>query len=72
MCDWSHLPLPLCQGYLSKKALTVLVVGASGDLAKKKTYPSLFELFNYGLVPEKINIVGYARRYNTQPPHTTA
>ena len=27
------------------EGLTIFVVGASGDLAKKKTYPSLFELF---------------------------
>ncbi len=26
-------------------ALTIIVLGASGDLAKKKTFPALFELF---------------------------
>ena len=28
--------------------LTVVVLGASGDLAKKKTYPALFQLFTKG------------------------
>jgi hypothetical protein len=41
--------------------LTVVVVGASGDLAKKKTYPALFELYLAGLLPTNILICGYAR-----------
>ena len=32
--------------------LSVIVVGASGDLAKKKTYPSLFQLYCRFTVPE--------------------
>jgi len=43
------------------EALTVFVVGASGDLAKKKTYPSLFELYRHGFLPASVNICGYAR-----------
>jgi glucose-6-phosphate 1-dehydrogenase len=31
------------------------------QLAKKKTYPSLYELFLMGLLPERTAIVGYAR-----------
>lgn len=42
-------------------ALTIFVVGASGDLAKKKTYPSLFDLYFSGYLPEHVIIVGYAR-----------
>lgn len=42
-------------------ALTVFVVGASGDLAKKKTYPSLFALYKAGYLPEVLTICGYAR-----------
>jgi len=42
--------------------LTIFVVGASGDLAKKKTYPSLFDLHRNGfLVGERTIICGYAR-----------
>ena len=31
--------------------VTIIVLGASGDLAKKKTFPALFDLFNAGLLP---------------------
>ena len=39
----------------------IVVLGASGDLAKKKTYPALFGLFKLGFLPNDIHIVGYAR-----------
>ncbi|KAL1413340.1 Glucose-6-phosphate 1-dehydrogenase [Vanrija albida] len=38
-----------------------VVLGASGDLAKKKTFPALFTLFRQGHLPSDIHIVGYAR-----------
>ncbi|KAJ1797501.1 Glucose-6-phosphate 1-dehydrogenase [Coemansia sp. RSA 2399] len=40
---------------------TVVVFGASGDLAKKKTFPALFHLFEQSLLPKRISIIGYAR-----------
>ena len=46
--------------YLSG-CLSIVVVGASGDLAKKKTFPSLLNLFADGLLPKNIEIWGYAR-----------
>ncbi|CDF37879.1 glucose 6 phosphate 1 dehydrogenase [Chondrus crispus] len=45
--------------------LSVVVIGASGDLAKKKTYPSLFALFRSSYLPEHVQIVGYARSQKT-------
>lgn len=36
-------------------------MGASGDLAKKKTFPALFGLFRNGFLPGNTRIVGYAR-----------
>ncbi|KAM0755969.1 glucose-6-phosphate 1-dehydrogenase [Meredithblackwellia eburnea MCA 4105] len=39
----------------------IVVLGASGDLAKKKTFPALFGLYNNGFLPKGIKIVGYAR-----------
>ncbi|WVQ80230.1 glucose-6-phosphate dehydrogenase [Cryptococcus sp. DSM 104549] len=39
----------------------VVVLGASGDLAKKKTFPALFALYAQGLLPADVHIVGYAR-----------
>ncbi|KAI0068858.1 glucose-6-P dehydrogenase [Artomyces pyxidatus] len=39
----------------------IVVFGASGDLAKKKTFPALFGLYRDGYLPEGVHIVGYAR-----------
>lgn len=41
--------------------LSVVVVGASGDLAKKKIFPALFALYFQGLLPKHCQIFGYAR-----------
>lgn len=41
--------------------LTIIVLGASGDLAKKKTFPALFQLYCGGYLPPHVDIVGYAR-----------
>ncbi|XP_043984038.1 glucose-6-phosphate 1-dehydrogenase-like isoform X2 [Gambusia affinis] len=38
-----------------------IILGASGDLAKKKIYPTLWWLFKDGLLPEDIYVVGFAR-----------
>lgn len=48
-----------------KSGLTVVVVGASGDLAKKKTYPSLLSLYDWNLLPQDTIIWGYARSHLT-------
>lgn len=42
-------------------SLINIVLGASGDLAKKKTYPALFRLYRNGFLPKNTHIVGYAR-----------
>lgn len=44
-----------------KAALSMVVVGASGDLAKKKIYPALFALYVEGHLPEYFTIWGFAR-----------
>lgn len=61
-------PPPECFGIqpkyppsLADRALSIVVLGITGDLAKKKTLPALFKLFIEGLIPTKVNIVGYAR-----------
>ena len=43
------------------EALTIAVLGASGDLAKKKTYPSLLKLYLSGYLPPHCAIIGFAR-----------
>jgi len=45
-----------------KEPVTIVVLGASGDLAKKKTFPALFSLFYHDLLPESFQIIGFARR----------
>ncbi|KAH9602281.1 hypothetical protein KSS87_015442 [Heliosperma pusillum] len=43
-------------------SLSIVVLGASGDLAKKKTFPALFNLYCQGfLPPNEVHIIGYAR-----------
>ena len=40
---------------------TLVIFGASGDLAKRKLFPALFHLFRRGLMHEESRIVGCAR-----------
>lgn len=42
-----------------------VVFGASGDLAKKKVYPTLWALFRDDLLPKGTVIIGYARSERT-------
>ncbi|KAM8793703.1 glucose-6-phosphate 1-dehydrogenase [Eudromia elegans] len=39
----------------------LVVLGASGDLAKKKIIPTIWWLFRDGLLPEPTHVVGFAR-----------
>eukprot|EP00569_Conticribra_weissflogii_P006890 CAMPEP_0171330426 /NCGR_PEP_ID=MMETSP0878-20121228/1988_1 /TAXON_ID=67004 /ORGANISM="Thalassiosira weissflogii, Strain CCMP1336" /LENGTH=518 /DNA_ID=CAMNT_0011830707 /DNA_START=166 /DNA_END=1722 /DNA_ORIENTATION=+ len=43
------------------EGLSIIVIGASGDLAKKKTFPSLLSLYLGDLLPTNLTIYGYAR-----------
>lgn len=47
--------------YSDEVMLSIVVVGGSGDLAKKKIFPALFALYYQGLLPKHVQIVGYAR-----------
>lgn len=47
-------------GYLNN-ALSIVVVGASGDLAKKKTFPALLDLYRHDFLPKFVTICGYSR-----------
>ncbi|KAH7365067.1 hypothetical protein KP509_18G007400 [Ceratopteris richardii] len=44
-----------------ESTVSITVVGASGDLAKKKIFPALFALFYEGCLPKHFTIFGYAR-----------
>lgn len=41
--------------------LSITIVGASGDLAKKKIFPALFALYYEDCLPENFTVFGYAR-----------
>ncbi|KAJ6424026.1 hypothetical protein OIU84_024911 [Salix udensis] len=42
--------------------LSIIVLGASGDLAKKKTFPALYHLYRQGFLDSnEVHIFGYAR-----------
>ena len=40
---------------------TVVIFGASGDLARRKLLPGLFRLFHEGMLPENFAVIGYSR-----------
>ncbi|KAH3669412.1 hypothetical protein OGAPHI_001533 [Ogataea philodendri] len=44
-----------------KEDTVIVVFGASGDLAKKKTFPALFGLYREGFLSKSTKIIGYAR-----------
>lgn len=51
--------------------LSIIVFGASGDLARRKTFPALFGLYRRGLIQNQtpdgnFNIIGYARSVLTR------
>ena len=41
--------------------LSIVVVGASGDLARKKIFPAFFALYCQGFLPPAFNLFGFAR-----------
>ena len=46
---------------LMSAPLTIVIFGATGDLAKKKLFPSLYQLCVQGHLPRDLSIVGYGR-----------
>jgi glucose-6-phosphate 1-dehydrogenase len=45
----------------SESSFTLIVFGASGDLAKRKLLPALFQLERAGLLPARFAVVGFSR-----------
>ncbi len=45
-----------------EKEMTIVIVGATGDLAQKKLFPALFSLFEKKKISEKTSIVAFSRR----------
>ncbi|PQP94653.1 glucose-6-phosphate 1-dehydrogenase cytoplasmic [Prunus yedoensis var. nudiflora] len=60
--SFKNEPVKDVEHVLENGSLSIVVLGASGDLAKKKTFPALFNLFQQGfLQPNEVHIFGYAR-----------
>ncbi|KAL3573026.1 hypothetical protein D5086_026930 [Populus alba] len=53
--------IPISEAEKEESTLSITVVGASGDLAKKKIFPALFALFYEDWLPENFTVFGYAR-----------
>ena len=45
----------------SNTPLTIVIVGGSGDLARRKILPALFQLHCRQLLPKKFHIIGFSR-----------
>lgn len=46
---------------MSDRPVSIIVLGASGDLARKKIFPALFALYCQNHLPERFHVVGFAR-----------
>lgn len=55
------MPIPLRQPAKDLGDVTIIILGASGDLAKRKIYPAIFELYRDGHLSERFRVVGFAR-----------
>src|SRR5688500_5116426 len=55
---------PLTEGLerLPAPATTLVIFGATGDLAHRKLLPALYNLAHEGALPERFKLVGIARR----------
>jgi glucose-6-phosphate 1-dehydrogenase len=58
---------PLVEGLerLPVAPTTMVIFGASGDLAARKLLPALYNLAHEGALPERFNLIGAARREQT-------
>lgn len=48
-----------------EKMATITIFGATGDLASRKLFPAVYNLWNAGFLPKKIAVIGVARKPKT-------
>ncbi|CAF0725875.1 unnamed protein product [Rotaria sordida] len=46
---------------ITSQSYVFFIIGASGDLAKRKIYPTLWWLYRDGVLPKNISFIGYSR-----------
>ncbi|ETP67337.1 hypothetical protein G159_19525 [Planococcus glaciei CHR43] len=51
------------QNEWSMEDMTLVLFGATGDLAKRKLFPALYNLYLDGKLPAKLSIIGLGRKY---------
>ena len=58
---------PLVEGLerLPVSPTTLVIFGATGDLARRKLLPALYNLAHEGALPERFNMIGVSRRDQT-------
>ncbi|MGQ0416797.1 glucose-6-phosphate dehydrogenase, partial [Bacillus sp. HC-TM] len=44
------------------ESMTFVLFGATGDLAKRKIYPALYNLYRDQKLPKQISVIGLGRR----------
>ena len=49
------------QAFHVDHATTLVIFGATGDLGKKKLFPSVWDLYERGILPEVFHVLGFAR-----------
>ena len=49
------------EGASGERPTSIVILGASGDLTKRKLMPALFSLWRKGRLPERFRIVGFSR-----------
>lgn len=47
---------------MNNQSITIILFGATGDLARKKLLPSLFDLYKKDCLPKDFSIVGFSRK----------
>ena len=47
--------------YCAHEPFTLVIFGASGDLAHRKLLPALFHLEQAGYLPEQFSVIGFSR-----------
>jgi len=57
----SKMPNPVVKAEGADLPLSIIVIGASGDLARKKIFPALFALYCQGFLPDRFEVFGFAR-----------
>ena len=46
---------------MAEGTTTIVILGATGDLAQRKLVPALFNLRCKGRIPENVRIIGFSR-----------